>query len=104
MKNLFWTRKGVGGSIKRDKGGRESFIKWDMMGRRMVIILSVVPFLAGNILIGLSSNLWQVLLSRCLVGLGDGMMYPNMLGKLIYMINSKADHCKNFSLCSRDSQ
>ena len=35
MKNLFWTRKGVGGSIKRDKGGRESFIKWDMMGRRM---------------------------------------------------------------------
>ena len=28
-------RKGVGGSLKHDKGGREGFIKWDMRGRRM---------------------------------------------------------------------
>ena len=74
----------------------------DLMGRRMVLILSVIPFAAGNILIGFSSNLWQVLLSRCLVGLGDGMMYPNLLGKPTSAL-IQFYHFNIFSLCSRDS-
>ena len=44
--------------------------------------MSTLPFLAGIVLAALSSSLWQVLLSRCLAGLGDGIMYPNIMGEL----------------------
>ena len=43
--------------------------------------MSTLPFLAGIVLAALSSSLWQVLLSRCLAGLGDGIMYPNIMGE-----------------------
>ena len=43
--------------------------------------VSTLPFLAGIVLAALSSSLWQVLLSRCLAGLGDGIMYPNIMGE-----------------------
>ena len=51
----------------------------DLLGRRTVLLLSTLPFLAGLVVLGLSSDLAMVLLSRALQGLGDGLMYPNVL-------------------------
>ena len=48
--------------------------------------MSTLPFLAGIVLAALSSSLWQVLLSRCLAGLGDGIMYPNIMGELANLV------------------
>ena len=48
--------------------------------------MSTLPFLAGIVLAALSSSLWQVLLSRCLAGLGDGIMYPNIMGELVNIV------------------
>ena len=44
--------------------------------------VSTLPFLAGILLAALGSSLWQVLLSRCLGGLGNGIMYPNIIGEI----------------------
>ena len=44
--------------------------------------VSTLPFLAGIVLAALGSSLWQVLLSRCLGGLGNGIMYPNIIGEI----------------------
>ena len=52
----------------------------DMTGRRTVLIISTIPFIMSIIMVALSNSLWQVLFSRCLAGLADGMMYPTLLG------------------------
>ena len=70
----------------------------DMAGRRKVIIISVIPFIVGSIMVtklmnftnvltamfqvAHSSSLGLILLSRCLAGLGDGMLFPNVLGSI----------------------
>ena len=70
----------------------------DMAGRRKVIIISVIPFIIGSIMVtklnnftikitamsqvAHSSSLGLILLSRCLAGLGDGMLFPNVLGSI----------------------
>ena len=76
----------------------------DMVGRRRVIVVSLIPFLMGSIMVrwpirelyvtqldqsdhwifwskvANSSSLALILLSRCLTGLGDGILYPNTIG------------------------
>lgn len=51
----------------------------DMIGRKKVIILSAIPFAVSFVLMGTSSSLAMVLFSRVVAGVGDGVMYPNVL-------------------------
>lgn len=51
----------------------------DILGRKLVIILSTLFYLAGYIIAAFSSSLEVVLLSCFLRGFGDGMLYPNIL-------------------------
>ena len=59
----------------------------DILGRKLVIILSTLFYLAGYIIAAFSSSLELVLLSCFLRGFGDGMLYPNILGLNISLIN-----------------
>ena len=54
----------------------------DMFGRKRVNLVATIPFLIATIMLACSQSLEVVLLSRCIAGLGDGIMYPNMLGRV----------------------
>jgi len=76
----------------------------DMIGRKKVIMLAAVPMGASFIVIGLSMSRTLVLFSRGLAGLGDGMMYPNVL---VYIAETASKDMRgtlgnfvNISFCS----
>ena len=51
----------------------------DLIGRKKVIILSAIPFIVSFAMMGLTTSIEIVLLSRAVAGLADGVMYPNVL-------------------------
>jgi len=51
----------------------------DIFGRKKIIILSALPFAASCVMMGCSTSVTMVVLSRAMAGLGDGLMYPTVL-------------------------
>ncbi len=48
----------------------------DLYGRRPMLMIGIVLFLAGSVLSGLSQNMWQLILFRGIQGLGAGALFP----------------------------
>jgi EmrB/QacA subfamily drug resistance transporter len=48
----------------------------DLFGRRPVLLFAVAVFLVGSLLSGLSREMWQLVGSRALQGLGAGALFP----------------------------
>src|SRR5437899_4407158 len=48
----------------------------DLFGRRPVLLFAVAVFLIGSLLAGLSREMWQLVGSRALQGLGAGALFP----------------------------
>src|SRR5947209_10187551 len=48
----------------------------DLFGRRPVLLFAVAVFLVGSIFSGLSREMWQLVGSRALQGLGAGALFP----------------------------
>src|SRR5437763_16568587 len=48
----------------------------DLFGRRPVLLFAVAVFLVGSLLSGVSREMWQLVGSRALQGLGAGALFP----------------------------
>ncbi|TMD57640.1 MAG: MFS transporter, partial [Chloroflexi bacterium] len=48
----------------------------DLFGRRPVLLFAVAIFLVGSLLSGLAHEMWQLVGSRALQGLGAGALFP----------------------------
>src|SRR3989454_11450188 len=48
----------------------------DLFGRRPVLLFAVAVFLVGSLLSGFSREMWQLVGSRALQGLGAGALFP----------------------------
>ena len=72
-----------------------------MLGRRTVLIVSTVPLLTGLIVLGLSTSLTSILLSRAIQGLGDGMMFPNLMVYIAEISSAelRGSLCNTVNIC-----
>jgi EmrB/QacA subfamily drug resistance transporter len=48
----------------------------DLFGRRPVLLFAVAVFLIGSLLAGVSQEMWQLVASRAVQGLGAGALFP----------------------------
>src|SRR5579872_24181 len=48
----------------------------DVFGRKVMLLIGIVIFLAGSALSGLSQNMTELILFRALQGLGAGAIFP----------------------------
>jgi EmrB/QacA subfamily drug resistance transporter len=63
-------------------GGRMA----DMYGRRRIFILGATIFAGFSLMAGLATDIWVLLLTRALMGVGGAMMWPATLGMTYALI------------------
>lgn len=54
----------------------------DMFGRRRIFFIGTAIFVFFSLLGGLAVDMWMLLISRALMGIGGAMMWPAILGMI----------------------
>ena len=58
----------------------------DMFGRRRIFFLGAIVFAVASALAGMTSQAWELIAARLIMGVGGAMMWPSVLGMTFAMV------------------